>query len=226
MESLVYFIISHSQMVLITLVGSIILCVFGLLLISFHSPQDAVANEVGNVDRIEGVLRQILSEQDWPAKATGGAAAPTVSDLLPADPVILGDPLAAAAPAGAAAPSPAAVTPANTDTVTIPVAPTAEPVAAEAAAPAAPAVDVSPLKNKIKELEEKLAEYSVIEEDIADLSRFRQENDDLKKKLTHVTGVSADEAARMPWDDFEKVVKDKNLAPAKETVATTIDKPE
>jgi hypothetical protein len=220
MESLVYFIISHSQMVLITLVGSIILCVFGLLLISFHHPQDAVANELGGVDRIEGVLRQILSEQDWPsAKAAEGtpASVPGVSATEE-----VGDPLPPAAPSEAS-PGDTVASPAEDSAAAVADSPAidAAPVAKEETA--SPASADPALKNKIKELEEKLAEYSVIEEDIADLSRFRQENDDLKKKITRATGVSAEEAASMPWDDFEKVVQEKNTAPAKDAVATTID---
>jgi DNA repair exonuclease SbcCD ATPase subunit len=39
------------------------------------------------------------------------------------------------------------------------------------------------LKNRLQELEAKLAEYEIIAEDIADLSRYREENQDLKKKI-------------------------------------------
>lgn len=202
METIGNFIISNSFMVIGGLGGSIILCVFGLLLISFHSPQDAIASEVGTVDRIEGVLRQILSEQDWPAVKTGSptpveGAAEAAPDATPTD--------------GASAPS--------ESMASSPDAPAAEPAVA-----AAPAVDVAPLENKIKELEEKLAEYSVIEEDIADLSRFRQENDELRKKISHATGVAADEAVSMPWDDFEAIVKGKTAGSIKDSVATSIEK--
>lgn len=39
------------------------------------------------------------------------------------------------------------------------------------------------LKAKYKELEEKLQEYEIISEDIADLSKFREENESLKKEI-------------------------------------------
>ncbi|MGZ3771534.1 MAG: hypothetical protein ACXVCP_18250 [Bdellovibrio sp.] len=39
------------------------------------------------------------------------------------------------------------------------------------------------LKNKINDLEGRLAEYEIISEDIADLSRYRDENDKLKKEI-------------------------------------------
>ncbi|WP_413577954.1 hypothetical protein ACLVWU_05535 [Bdellovibrio sp. HCB290] len=49
---------------------------------------------------------------------------------------------------------------------------------------AAPAVDTSELDNKIKDLEARLAEYEIISEDIADLSRYKEENEQLKTEIT------------------------------------------
>lgn len=194
---------AHGPAVISALLGAIILCIFGLMLISFHSPKDAIANEVGNVERIEGVLRQILSEQNWPAVKT--PEAPVAEAAAPKD---------ASAPVSAETST--EPTPAAAETAT----------ESAAAAPVVNAEEMGQMQNKIKELEEKLAEYSVIEEDIADLSKFRQENDDLKKKISHAIGVPAEQAAGMPWDDFEKIVKEKGAAPAKETVSTSIEKTE
>ncbi|UYL09463.1 hypothetical protein B9G69_002610 [Bdellovibrio sp. SKB1291214] len=56
--------------------------------------------------------------------------------------------------------------------------------AAGGAAPAAaPAVDTSEFENKIKDLEARLAEYEIISEDIADLSRYKEENEQLKTEI-------------------------------------------
>lgn len=44
-------------------------------------------------------------------------------------------------------------------------------------------VDASGLEARIKELEARLAEYDIISEDIADLSRFKDENEKLKAQL-------------------------------------------
>jgi len=41
-----------------------------------------------------------------------------------------------------------------------------------------------------------------------------------------VTGVPATDALTMPWDEFEKIVKDKKVKSAKDTVNTTIEKTE
>jgi phage gp46-like protein len=57
---------------------------------------------------------------------------------------------------------------------------------------AAPAVDTSELDNKIKDLEARLAEYEIISEDIADLSRYKEENEQLK---TEITGLKQAPAA-------------------------------
>lgn len=54
----------------------------------------------------------------------------------------------------------------------------------QSASAAGPAVDPNPeLKKKLKDLEEKLAEYEIIEDDIADLALFKQENSRLKQEL-------------------------------------------
>ena len=67
-------------------------------------------------------------------------------------------------------------------------------------------------KWNIKELEEKLSEYAVIEEDIADLSRYRQENESLRARITEATGMAAQDAMAMPWEDFEKIIKEKKTS--------------
>lgn len=50
-------------------------------------------------------------------------------------------------------------------------------------ATAAAAVDNSKLETRIRELEEKLAEYEIISEDIADLSHYKEENKKLKTEM-------------------------------------------
>ncbi len=57
---------------------------------------------------------------------------------------------------------------------------------------------VAELQKKIKSLEDRLAEYSVIEDDLANLKRLQQENQELKSKLA--SGGSETEAASTPAD--------------------------
>ena len=59
----------------------------------------------------------------------------------------------------------------------------------------APAGDQSKLQEKINELEGRLAEYSVIEDDLANLKRLQQENAKLKAQLAGQGGAAASPAA-------------------------------
>ncbi|MBK7844328.1 MAG: hypothetical protein IPJ71_11630 [Bdellovibrionales bacterium] len=51
-------------------------------------------------------------------------------------------------------------------------------------------VDVSGYVEKIRDLEGKLKEYEIIEDDIADLSHFKEENAKLKKKIEELSGTA------------------------------------
>ncbi|MBY0314468.1 MAG: hypothetical protein K2Q26_03045 [Bdellovibrionales bacterium] len=209
MESIVLFVMAHGTTVITMLLGSIILCVFGLLLIGFHSPKELVMGELGAVDRIEGVLRRILSEQQFvPA---GGSMTPEGVGV-------------------------AAGTAMNDDQAALyriqvealekeiqekqSIIETLE----KGGATVGDNSELLTLKQKVKDLEEKLSEYAVIEEDIADLSKYRQENEDLRQKISHVSGVPANDAVVMPWDEFEKAVKDKKVKSVKDkdNIDTTI----
>jgi len=66
---------------------------------------------------------------------------------------------------------------------------------AKSATPAAAAGGGGADAAKVKELEERLAEYSIIEDDLANLKRLQQENDKLKKQLEAGGGAPAEEAA-------------------------------
>lgn len=63
------------------------------------------------------------------------------------------------------------------------------------AAEAKPAGDSSGLESKIKELEARLAEYDIISEDIADLSRYKEENEKLKAQLQNAPAAPAPASA-------------------------------
>ena len=65
---------------------------------------------------------------------------------------------------------------------------------------------------RISELEAKLAEYEVLEDDIADLSLYKEENARLKTELDRLKGggaPSAEEAAEVPEpEESEDLVKE------------------
>lgn len=193
MESIVHFIMSNGTMVITALLGGVIFCVFGLLIMSFHSPKHAIAQELGSVDRLEGVLRQMLTDQGL-AKSTNSSASSAGDNeqisLLKEQVIILEKEVksknAQLQESGGAVPG-----------------------------------DGSELIEKVKELEAKLAEYSIIEEDISDLSKFRQENEELRNRINAVTGIPAESAVVMPWEEFEKIVSEKK---AKAAQAATNEK--
>lgn len=186
MESLVHFIMSNGTMVITTLLGGIIFCVFGLLIMSFHSPKLAIAQELGSVDRLEGVLRQMLSDQDFSKNPNSGSENEQVSLLK--------------------------------EQVTILEKEVKE--KAQLLEKSGGGAGDGKLQDKIKELEAKLAEYSIIEEDISDLSKYRQENEELRTRINEVTGMPAAEVLAMPWEEFEQIVKQKKSKSAIEDVKT------
>ncbi len=62
-------------------------------------------------------------------------------------------------------------------------------VAQSAARVAPTSASSSGLEARIKELEARLSEYDIISEDIADLSKFKEENEKLKKQLSQVASA-------------------------------------
>lgn len=85
----------------------------------------------------------------------------------------------------------------------------------EAAASGLSAQEKEELGGKIRDLEARLAEYEIISEDIADLSRYREENEQLRKELEALRaggGVAAAPAAAAPSQ--ESPVAEPNPAPA------------
>ncbi|MGE0763723.1 MAG: hypothetical protein AB7N80_10635 [Bdellovibrionales bacterium] len=64
--------------------------------------------------------------------------------------------------------------------------------------PAAEPVDISGYVKKIKDLEGKLAEYEILEDDIADLSLYKEENAKLKSELQRLGGDAGAVAVAAP----------------------------
>ncbi|MEK2690461.1 hypothetical protein AAAA73_15330 [Bdellovibrio sp. GT3] len=98
------------------------------------------------------------------------------------------------------------------------------------AAGAAAAVDTTELDNKIKDLEARLAEYEIISEDIADLSRYKEENEQLKTEITTLkespasAQASAGEPAPVPVAEpaVEPAAPVAEVEPTPEPAAETI----
>ncbi|WP_373997847.1 hypothetical protein [Bdellovibrio bacteriovorus] len=69
---------------------------------------------------------------------------------------------------------------------------------AEAEAGGMSAAEKEEMNGKLRDLEARLAEYEIISEDIADLSRYREENDNLKKELEALKAGGAQPVAAAP----------------------------
>lgn len=95
----------------------------------------------------------------------------------------------------------------------------------------APKADVSQFTSKITELETKLAEYEILEDDIADLSLYKEENVRLKDELTKLKGGDASTPAAAPAEapkeenlvaEFEEAVKQEKAVPPPEVAPAPV----
>lgn len=129
-----------------------------------------------DVQALEGTLKRVLGQaQGVAANATAGEAAP---GLGPAGASVAGDPADAARMQALIAEREKMIAELQ--------AALASAKAAASEAPSGSSVDpiaMLELQNKVRDLEARLAEYSIIEDDIADLSMYKDENARLKAEL-------------------------------------------
>ncbi len=83
------------------------------------------------------------------------------------------------------------------------------------------------LLSKIKSLEDRLAEYEIIEDDIADLSKFKEENARLKRQLETLSAggpaAAADKSSKESPEEEVYTLNDEEEAPAAEPEPESID---
>lgn len=200
MEKLIKYITEHNSTLVISLVSAI--SVTFLLIVFFYIRQKNKApssTDMANLDNIEGALRRVLEDQNWQHEES--ATQSDKSQVLQLEQRIksLQDELKIKA----------------------------ESVATSNVAPSPQdEQEKQGLLNKLKELEAKLAEYAIIEDDIADLNAYKKENQSLKEQLNKAKsndfGKSTVVAAETPvadidtteqeniFGEFEKVVKNQN----------------
>lgn len=77
----------------------------------------------------------------------------------------------------------------------------------------APAADTSELENKLKELTDKLTEYEIIEEDIANLSFYKNENTKLKDELEKLRAGGATVTSAPTAEPVATVAPEQTPAP-------------
>lgn len=164
MESVLSLFIFHDSFIVSFLVLAITVVVIALLLFNHKSPESVIKNEIGGgSENIEGALRRVLGEQRWnqaaqnpDAEQTGARAADLEKELLDKDRKIAELNKQLTQGGGSHG------------------------------GLGASQADNSDLLNKISELEGRLQEYEIIEDDIADLSLYRTENDRLKAELARL----------------------------------------
>ncbi|WP_291515991.1 hypothetical protein [Bdellovibrio sp. ArHS] len=78
------------------------------------------------------------------------------------------------------------------------------------------AAEKAELDGKLRDLEARLAEYEIISEDIADLSRYREENENLRKEIEALKAGGATSTAAAPQE--EPVPVQPEEAPAEPSV--------
>lgn len=233
MLSVFEFVYKHNERVIGVLLGLILLTAIIYLIRSLGDKQQTVAATVSGVDlqALEGTLKRVLTQIPDGAKIPVETAdASTDTDSAANGPVGI-DPAVVASLEAQLSERNKKISDLEK---AVQEAQNEAGVAAVAAAAAAEAVGTggeSPeLQEKIKELEARLAEYAIIEDDIADLSLFKEENLRLKKEVeglranSPAAAKSAAGAGDSVMQSFESAVSS-GVAPTatEEDVATSID---
>lgn len=198
MESVLSLFIFHDSYIVSFLVMAITVVVIILLLFNHKSPESVIKNEIGGGENIEGALRRVLGEQRWMQASqdpeqehTGARAEELEKELLDKDRKIaeLNKKLTQGGTSLASHTASLGVHQSQGDN--------------------------SELLNKITELEGKLHEYEIIEDDIADLSLYRTENEKLKAELARLKGLAVGEGTAQE----EPSGAEKTTSPPKDFVA-------
>jgi hypothetical protein len=191
MESFLSLFIIHDSYVVSSLVLGITIVVVMLLLFNNKSPENVVKTEMGNPEAVEGALRRVLGEKAWnhASESSGdlGKLADLEKEVLTKDRTIaeLNKQLTQSSSNNSGG---------GADTIEN-------------------KGDNSELLKKISDLESRLQEYEIIEDDIADLSLYRSENEKLKDELKRLKGqlgtnTQAEEASTEKVQEIDDSTED------------------
>ena len=177
MESILSLFIFHDTYVVSLLVVGITIIVVMLLLFNQKSPKSLIDSEFEGPERIEGALRRVLGEQNW--QAANNAPTPGVSDskLKELESELLEKDQ----------------TIANLNKQLT-----------HGGGGGGGDGDDSDLMARIAELEARLQEYEIIEDDIADLSLYKSENEKLNEELDRLKAMAGQST---PVADSEPVAE-------------------
>lgn len=192
------FFIAHNSEIIQWLLAAILLIFCGYIAwFLFRKPgKDEISeSSTESTEEIKKALHEVLEATK--KVSVGAGASSEVSPKTPA----AGEPPAASAPAGAAV---AAVNP-ETEAENKKLQQKVEALQKELESTKAASEGSDESKAKIEELEAKLAEYEILEDDIADLSLFKEENEKLKKKLAELgSSLEEDPPAAAPDTESEE----------------------
>jgi hypothetical protein len=163
----------HDTIIVSLLVLGIAIILVILLLFSSKSPESVVKAELGGTENVEGALRRVLGEQRWLQAGTGASSGEVDSGRAQAlEQEVL-----------------------EKDRT---IAELNKQLTQGGGSGGGDGGDDSDLLSKIQELEARLLEYEIIEDDIADLSLYKTENEKLKNELARLKGQLGGGAAPEP----------------------------
>ena len=200
METILSLFIFHDVYVVSLLVAAIMVTVIWLLMSNFKSPESVVMNEVNSGENIEGALRRVLGEKNWPTaseedadsgESSGGVSSEKLAQMEKE--VLLKDKE---------------------------IAELHKQITQGVSGQEDVEDNSAELMSKIDELEARLLEYEIIEDDIADLSLYKAENEKLKSELE---SLQAKGGAPVEAPTEEPVVEEE---PQEEPVAEAAPAPE
>jgi hypothetical protein len=197
--------IGHNVVLIEVLLGAILIGVTFVLFRSVVAGKEDINGP--SLKDIEKTLRQVLdSTEVKPSVEVENAAAMIKDSDAPAAPVAAASPEALAAAAAQAADLEKLKNEVALRDKTLSDLQKALEEAKKAPIPTGPVIDTKPLEDKIKELQARLGEYEIIEDDIANLSTYKQDNQKLKAELDALraklvsnvveTGTSSDNVKR------------------------------
>ena len=172
MESILSLFANYDTLVVTSLVIGIAVVVVMLLLFAQKNPENVVKQELGGTENVEGALRRVLGEQRWLQASAGGSSGGGGE----VDSQKLGELEKEVLEKDKA------------------IAELNKKLTQGGGGEGGGDSDDSDLMNKISELEARLQEYEIIEDDIADLSLYKTENEKLRAELERLKGMAAGEA--------------------------------
>ncbi|MCB0377723.1 MAG: hypothetical protein KDD33_04460 [Bdellovibrionales bacterium] len=190
MESILALFVNYDTYVLSFLVAGITIIFLLLIFSSFKNPEDVVMDEMADSEHIEGALRRVLGEQRWLNAGQGGGSVDT----------------------GAVKKLESEILQKDKEIAKLHKQMTQNPGGGSGNEGGS-----DELQARINDLEARLREYEIIEDDIADLSLYKTENEKLRAELAGLKNgqATATEVSAVVAED--EIAVSHQEAPAKAT---------